>query len=260
VGIKALEKKVRDSNGQKQAVRSPKATEQGERRRMRPKGAFGAAQDNLPTGRQASRAAIWRQGEAEIPPSPPGIFCSHFCVDGKSLVKKINMKNKLFVFAGKPGVGKTTIINKIFPDKKIVDVLTFIEVFRINNIVPEEKTIVAYQNMYQYLANIDESEMILEIGTNHPELNIIELSKLSDKYDIRIFLCDADKETCYQRAVERGMRHTKEAFEARMKRDFPNTHIKLISQSTIPYEIVEMSDSLPETIEKFKKIIEKNYR
>jgi len=44
---------------------------------MRPKGAFGAAQDNLPTGplrrsvseasRQASRAAIWRQGEAEFP-------------------------------------------------------------------------------------------------------------------------------------------------------------------------------------------------
>ena len=59
------------------------------------------------------------------------------------------MKNKLYVFAGKPGAGKTTIIGKLFPDRKIVDVLTFIEVFRIaeSRIIPEEKTIIAYQNI-----------------------------------------------------------------------------------------------------------------
>jgi len=165
------------------------------------------------------------------------------------------MKNKLVVFAGKPGAGKTTIINKIFPDKKIVDVLTFIEVFRVGKIVPEEKTIIAYQNMYKYLAELDEPEMILEIGTNHPELNIDELSKLNDKYDVIVFLCDADKETCYLRAVERGMRHSKDAFEERMKRDFPNTFIKLLSQTQITYKLVDMCCSMPETEEKFRKII-----
>jgi len=172
------------------------------------------------------------------------------------------MKNKLYVFAGKPGAGKTTIIGKLFPDRKIVDVLTFIEVFRIaeSRIIPEEKTIIAYQNMYEHLAQINEPEVVLEIGTNHPELNISELNKLNERYDILIFLCDADKEICYQRAVERGMRHDKEAFEARMKRDFPNTHINLISQTPLAYKVVEMSGSLPETVEKFNKIISDNGR
>ena len=170
------------------------------------------------------------------------------------------MKDKLYVFAGKPGVGKTTTISKLFPGKKIVDVLSFIEVFRIaeSQIIPEEKTIIAYQNMYEHLATINEPEVVLEIGTNHPELNIAELNKLNKRYDILIFLCDLDKETCYARAVERGMRHSKEAFEARMKRDFPNTFIQLISQTPMTYEVVEMNGTLPETVEKFHKIISDN--
>lgn len=166
------------------------------------------------------------------------------------------MKPKLFVFAGKPGVGKTTIIGKIFPDKKIVDVLYFIEVFRVDGVVPEDKTLTAYENMYRQLADIDESEVILEIGTNHPELNISELEKLRDRYDITIFLCDADRETCYARAMERGnMRHDTEAWEERMKRDFPNTFIGPLSATPIVHAVVDTRGTLEETVERFKKFL-----
>ncbi len=165
------------------------------------------------------------------------------------------MKKKLIVFAGKPGVGKTTIIGRLFPEKKIIDVFTFIEPFVIDGNTSQEKSMVAYQNMYHHLETIDEVEVILEIGTNYPELNILNLERLLISYDIKMFLCDLDKETCYQRAIERGMRHCPEAFAERMNRDFPNTFIKPLSQTSIIYEIVSMHDSLPETIEKIRQLI-----
>lgn len=165
-------------------------------------------------------------------------------------------KDKLLVFAGKPGAGKTTIIKKLFPKDLIIDVLPFVKAFRIGKKVPEEKTIIAYQNMYRYLASIKKPKIILEIGTNHPELNISELKKLQNNYNIKIFLCDASRKNCYQRALQRGMRHSTQAFERRMKRDFPNIFIDLLDQYSIPYEIVDMNKSLEETIAVFKQLIE----
>ena len=164
-------------------------------------------------------------------------------------------KGKLFVFAGRPGAGKTTIIKKLFSKETIVDVLPFVEAFRVEGKVIEEKTIVAYQNMYRYLVGIKNPKVILEIGTNHPELNISELEKLQNDYEIGIFLCHAPKESCYQRAWQRGMRHDTQAFEIRMKRDFPNTFIKLLKQTSLSYEVVDMNKSLEKTIILFNQLI-----
>jgi len=164
-------------------------------------------------------------------------------------------KGKLFVFAGRPGAGKTTIIKKLFFQETIVDVLPFVEKFRVEGKVIEEKTIVAYQNMYCYLVNIKKPKVILEIGTNHPELNISELTKLQDNYEIKIFLCHTSKESCYQRARQRGMRHDAQAFEIRMRRDFPNTFIKLLKQTSLSYKVVDMNKSLEDTIILFNQLI-----
>ena len=60
-------------------------------------------------------------------------------------------KKKLLVFIGKPGSGKTTLIQKIFPDQKIVDVLPFVLAYKVGGILPEEKTIEGYRDMYKYL-------------------------------------------------------------------------------------------------------------
>ena len=164
-------------------------------------------------------------------------------------------KGKLFVFAGRPGTGKTTIINNLFSEETIIDVLPFVEVFRVEGKVIEEKTIVAYQNMYCYLVGLKKPKVILEIGTNHPELNILELEKLQNDYEIKIFLCEASEKNCYQRAWQRGMRHDAEAFETRMKRDFPNTFIKLLKQTSLSYEVVDMNKSLEDTIVLFNQLL-----
>lgn len=164
-------------------------------------------------------------------------------------------KGKLFVFAGRPGVGKTTIIKELFSKETIVDVWPFVEVWRVEGKVLEEKTIVAYQNMYYYLIGIKKPRVILEIGTNHPELNISELEKLQNDYEIKIFLCHASKESCYQRALQRGMRHDTQAFKLRMKRDFPNTFIKLLKQTSLSYEVVDMNKPLEDTIILFNQLI-----
>jgi hypothetical protein len=110
------------------------------------------------------------------------------------------MKNKLFVFAGKPGVGKTTVIKSLFPDEKIIDILPFVMQFQIDGDVPEEKTFLGYQAMYQHIAQHGDDLNVVEIGTNYPVLNISELQKLNQKYQVKIFLCDAAKETLRARA------------------------------------------------------------
>ncbi len=164
-------------------------------------------------------------------------------------------KKRLYIFAGKPGAGKSTIIKNIFPNKTCVDVLPFVEQFRVDGKVPEEKTETAYRNMYRHLKTAEDRLIILEIGTNHPELNISEIEKLQNIYTPTMFLCDASRDICYQRAMERGMRHHTEAWETRMKRDFPNTFTKLLKQTSIPWHVVNMEGSLAETIERFKKLM-----
>lgn len=158
------------------------------------------------------------------------------------------MKRKLIVLVGKPGAGKTTLIETAFPGEKFVDVLPYIERFRLpDGSVPEDKTITAYEKMYQDMARIDNDLVILELGTNHPEFNIKKLEKLKQTYEIIVYLCLASVETCWTRARERGMRHTTESFELRMKRNFPATHQKLLDDVSLNYKLIDMERPLSET-------------
>jgi dephospho-CoA kinase len=156
------------------------------------------------------------------------------------------MANKLLVFTGKPGVGKTTLISAAFPDKKVIDVRPFVIAYRVNNIVPEEKTIDGYKDMYKHLADLNDPLLILELGTNHPELNISELKKLSNTRDIHLFLCNADTNTCRERMIQRNRGDNMEAMERRLKKDFPNSHLSLLENSQLRHTILNMEQELDE--------------
>ena len=158
----------------------------------------------------------------------------------------------LIVFIGKPGVGKSTIIQRVFPKTTCVDVMPFVKKYEIDGIVPEEKTILGYQEMYQSLSSQFEREdqfLILELGTNHPELNIQELVKISEKASLCVFLCIASIDVCRTRSRERGRAFDMDALERRLQRSFPESHLALLKDSSINYRRLDMELPLEDNVE-----------
>ncbi|MDD5342108.1 MAG: AAA family ATPase [Patescibacteria group bacterium] len=153
---------------------------------------------------------------------------------------------KLLVFIGKPGVGKTTLINKVFPDQKIIDVQPYVWSYKVNGRVPEEKTLNAYQDMYRHLESLNDALVILELGTNHAEFNIKELKKLSQQFEVRVYLCTASVETCRARIKIRARGDDMEAMERRLQRDFPDEHIKQLKSAGLEYITLDMESPLSE--------------
>ena len=137
-------------------------------------------------------------------------------------------ENQLLVFIGKPGAGKTTLICAAFPDETFVDVMPFLETFQMpDGSYKEDDVLRAYKHMYEYLETVKDPFIILELGTGYPEFNIERLKHLKESYNVLVYLCLASEATCWARAHERGMRHSKEGFARRMARDFPMTHKQL---------------------------------
>ena len=163
-------------------------------------------------------------------------------------------KRKLLVFAGKPGVGKSTIIKRLFPELHVVDVEPFVMEFQVNGFINEDKTLLGYQNMYAHITQIDQPIVVLEIGTNHPDFNVQSLHALTKTHDVRLFLCEASRETCTARANERGLLHSKEGFERRMARDFPNTFLNCLRDVPVPHVVINFEGPLEETAQKVKEL------
>jgi len=154
---------------------------------------------------------------------------------------------KLFVFLGKPGVGKTTLIQAALPTCRRVDVRPFVRSYEIGGVVPEEKTLAGYQDMYRYVGGLNEPVVVLELGTNHPEFNVQQLLQLQQKRDIHLFLCTASVETCRQRMNGRNFQDDAEAMERRLLRDFPNTYLQLLHQTSLHYHLIDLEQPLEET-------------
>lgn len=165
------------------------------------------------------------------------------------------MKSKIFVFIGKPGCGKTTLISHVFSKGEIIDVLPFVKAFEKNGIVPERKTRLAYHKMYDSIKQIKKFPLIIEIGTNHAELNIKELAKLRNNYKLEIFLCDAKIDVCRERAIKRGRNFDKLALERRLRRNFPKTHIDILKKENITYHMVDMEREIDKNISIIKKYL-----
>ena len=162
----------------------------------------------------------------------------------------------IHVFIGKPGVGKSTLIREAFPGEKIRDVRPYIRAFEKDGKVPEEKTLEGYENFYLDLENAPAENLVVELGTNHPEFNIGKLSILAGKKGARVFLCDASVDTCRSRAETRGIYMDKEELERRLARNFPETHIGLLKRAGVPYFVLNMEKTLGEALEDFRTITE----
>ena len=155
------------------------------------------------------------------------------------------MKRKLVVFVGKPGSGKSTLIQRVFPDKKAVDVFPFVIALHNGDQVTDEAAVRGYQEMYKHVAELSDDVVILELGTNHPELNVRELVALSRDTEVSIFLLDADKDVCRERVHARSLElWSDDGLERRLARDFPNTHLKLLEDSGLTYYVIDANKSI----------------
>lgn len=165
-------------------------------------------------------------------------------------------KLKLIVFIGKPGAGKSTLIKSLFSECEIVDVLPYVMKHKKGSKIPESQTIHAYREMYEHIGDQkSKGDLVLELGTNHPELNAEELGKLKEKFNLKIFLCDAPKHVCRERAISRGRKFDKKALELRLERDFPNSHALLFKENGMKFDVLDMTQSLDKIKNEVKEII-----
>ncbi|MBU0707372.1 AAA family ATPase [Patescibacteria group bacterium] len=162
-------------------------------------------------------------------------------------------KNTLVVFVGKPGVGKTTLIKRVFPDKKLIDVLPYVYAYKVNGHVPEERTLDGYKDMYKDLLKMSEPLVILELGSNHPEFNVQQLSNLQKDFQIKIYICTAEIDTLRQRVIGRNRGDDMEAMELRLQRKFPQEHIKKLEKTDLEYDVLDMEKPLSITEQLIKK-------
>jgi hypothetical protein len=161
---------------------------------------------------------------------------------------------RLIIFAGKPGIGKTAIIDRIKDGYRVIDIWPFMIPYSDpqTGVPPEEKNIFGYQDMYKHIAGLEGEEVILEIGTNYPEVNVREMVQLAKRYDVQVLLCDAPVEVIRARGQGRGYRYNA-SFELRLKRDFPNAYISEFQKTSLAYAIVNMEGSFEETLVRIKK-------
>lgn len=161
----------------------------------------------------------------------------------------------LLVFMGKPGSGKTTLIKELFPKKKIIDVKPFVLAYEVDGQVPEKKTVLGYRDMYKEISEKHADMAILELGTNHPALNIEELQKQAEVREVHIFLCTASVDTLRERIIGRDENDNMEAMEKRLKRNFPDTHLPLIELRELSYSILDMEQPMTDNMILVKQLL-----
>ncbi len=149
-------------------------------------------------------------------------------------------KKKLVIFFGKPGAGKSTLITETFLDNKVVDVKPFVLAYKKNDVLPEEKTLNGYKDMYKALTDMEDDLIVVELGTNHEAYNIERLQDLASERQIFIFLCTASVETLRQRIQLRDEKINPEALERRLERDFPGQYITLLEEAGMHYVLLDM--------------------
>lgn len=173
------------------------------------------------------------------------------------------MKKTLIVLCGLIGCGKTTLIYKIIesnPNFISADVYSYISKYKdLNGHVDPIYSLKAYNELYEDVSLLNE-DLILELGTNRPELNLNNINNLKNKYNIVLVFCLLEKEICIQRVLDRADNNKKriisrEDLEEKMKRVFPDVHTKLANELNLKYILMDMGQPLDILLDTINKII-----
>ncbi|MFH1275516.1 MAG: hypothetical protein ABIH82_00230 [Candidatus Woesearchaeota archaeon] len=157
---------------------------------------------------------------------------------------------KLYVFMGKPGCGKTTILKSL--GVKYYDVLYHIKrYFDENGRMDEANTIKAYHDLFKELKGLNEEKVFLELGTNHTEFVMKNLQEL--QVETTIFFCLLNNEECLRRNKIGNNPMPEDALMRRIARVFPDDHLQFISE--MKYYNLDMGKSIEENLLAIKNII-----
>ncbi|MFA6410834.1 MAG: AAA family ATPase [Candidatus Buchananbacteria bacterium] len=164
---------------------------------------------------------------------------------------------RLVVLCGMPACGKSTLIEKFIEansDFEFVDIFDYIKKYKDKTgHVDPKNSLQAYQEMYSDIKKKDKN-IILELGTNHSELNLTSLADLINKYSVRIIFCSIDKKICIDRIIQRALVDNKriihpQDLEEKFKRIFPQNHIELADRLNIDYFEMDMNQPMESRLE-----------
>lgn len=154
---------------------------------------------------------------------------------------------KLFVFFGKPGAGKSTIIHAALSNVPAYDVASIILTGHSHPIQPEVPWN-AYQQIYLDILAQPLRDRVMEMGTSYPEFNCAQLKKLTEYFSVRVWLCAAGIPTLQLRRKQKTIPFTEEAFEDRLHRDFPGPFQALVEQEGIAYTLLDTEQPLEQSV------------
>lgn len=164
-----------------------------------------------------------------------------FCTCYSNPVKhRPNTKPVVLVFTGRPGAGKTVLSvawRKRHPEYAAFDVGSFIRRFAglQTGAVDEKKTIIGYRRFYQFLRRHIRRNTIIEIGTNHPDVNLKELGRLRRYSHLwLIFLLRSTAACLRNKQRQRGAPFSPSQLRRRMKRTFPSIHRRFARRNGVP--------------------------
>lgn len=156
----------------------------------------------------------------------------------------------LYVFIGKPGCGKTTILKHL--GVKYHDVLYHIKkYFDASGRMDEANTIKAYQELFAELKGLSNEKIFLELGTNHAEFVMKNIHELG--FETTIFFCLLNNEECLRRNKIGNNPMPEEPLMRRIIRVFPDEHLKYISG--MKYYELDMGKNVEENLLVVRNII-----
>jgi predicted kinase len=167
------------------------------------------------------------------------------------------MKKILYVFIGRPGSGKTTLLRQLEKEYGCprIDIFKFVSEYGLKEAFTKE----AYLEMYKYLENELEknNSLILELGTNHPELNIRKLKELKEEKNLslNVFLCMLSIEECKKRCTMRQRQIEPIALDRRLKRIFPQLHKNFLETNGIEFIELPMEKPVEENVKFLEKFL-----
>ena len=110
---------------------------------------------------------------------------------------------KIFCFIGKPGCGKTTLLNSL--EVSYLDVINHINKYKDETgavINPSINTLRAYNEFFEEIKSNNKKVLFAEFGTNHTQVVIENIAQLNR--EAIILLCMLDNAICIERHKLRG--------------------------------------------------------